>query len=82
MCFLVKTTPSTTLCISGFALTPYKSICSIPSLSKAATTLSYNPDFLIEFYPYTINTFLILSFLIYLAISTAPSAFIINFVGL
>ena len=75
-------TPSTTLCISGFALTPYKSTCSIPSLSNAATTLSYNPDFLIEFYPYTINTFLILSFLIYLAISGAPSALIINFVGL
>lgn len=51
LCYLVNTTPSTTLWISGFALTPYKSTCSIPNLSKAATTLSYNPDFLMEFYP-------------------------------
>ena len=49
--YLANTTPSTTLCISGLALTPYNSTCSIPYLSNAVTTLSYNPDFLIEFYP-------------------------------
>ncbi len=82
LCYLANITPSTTLCISGLALTPDKSICSIFISSNFEITLSYNPDFFIEFYPYTINTFLILSILRYYTISMAPSYLMINFVGL